>query len=199
MDKVFILHFLGILRHAWGHYLSIPDLLNNVPSIRTLGPFICTFWGYSRHTSRLKPLSIRTRLVEPFTTNKADRAFMRTFCGYYATNRVWARDFGIPGSRGLHGTQSRGIHGRDPVLGGQSHPGPLGAPGGPYKQLRVAKWVLLLNNFLRAFKWAQLDASRTTRTWDKLFQLQPHNIPNLQCMQHRKFHLWNKLQSTKGI
>ena len=58
MDKVFILHFLGILRHAWGHYLSIPDLLNNVPSIRTLGPFICTFWGYSRHTSRLKPLHI---------------------------------------------------------------------------------------------------------------------------------------------
>ena len=65
---------------------------------------------------------------------------------------------GISGSRdpgtglGFTGTESRGIGGRDPVLGGQGHPGPLGARGDPYKQVRVGKWVLLLNNFLRAFK-----------------------------------------------
>ena len=76
---------------------------------------------------------------------------------------------------------------------------PWRALRGPYEQLRVAKWVLLFNNFLRAFKWAQLEFSRTTRSWDRLFQLQPHNIPNRQCMQQRKFHLWNKVQSTKGI
>ena len=76
------------------------------------------------------------------------------------TSRIWRdtlwlgferdRDFTNPAGSGL-GRDWPQIQ-RDPVLGGQGHPGPLGAPGGTYEQLRVAKWVLLLNNFLRAFK-----------------------------------------------
>ena len=59
--------------------LSVPYLLSNMPLMRTLEPLFCTFCGYSGYTSHLKPLSLCTRLVEPFTTNKADRAFMLHF------------------------------------------------------------------------------------------------------------------------
>ena len=56
----------------WSHYLSVPDFLNNIPLLRSLEPPFCTSCGYSWLTSHLKPLSLRTRLAEPFTTNKAD-------------------------------------------------------------------------------------------------------------------------------
>ena len=48
-------------------------------TIDDLRAFNLHFFGYSGYTSRLKPLSLRTRLVEPFTTNKADRDFMLHF------------------------------------------------------------------------------------------------------------------------
>ena len=37
---------------------------------------------------------------------------------------------------------------------------------------RVGKWVLLLNNFFRSFKWALLQVSRITISRDRLFPLQ---------------------------
>ena len=40
---------------------------------------ILYFLWILRHTSRLKPLSLRTRLAEPFTKNKADRASLLHF------------------------------------------------------------------------------------------------------------------------
>ena len=48
-------------------------------TIDDLRAFNLHFFGYSGYTSRLKPLSLRTRLVEPFTTNQAERDFMLHF------------------------------------------------------------------------------------------------------------------------
>ena len=82
-DTAFMLHFCEYwdirVAGAPKATLSVPYLLSKIPLMRTLEPLFCTFCGYSGYTSLLKPLSLHTRLAEPFTTNKADRAFLLHF------------------------------------------------------------------------------------------------------------------------
>ena len=55
-----------------------------------------------------------------------------------------------------------------------------------------------MNNFLRSFKWAQLEISRIKIGWDRFFQLQPLFSPNPQCMQ-QKFPFLEQVGATKKL
>ena len=76
-DKGIILQLLWILRHipvAWSHYLSEPDLLNNIPPLKNLH-FLWLLWTYQSP----EPLSLHTRLVKQYTTIRDLRSYFLHF------------------------------------------------------------------------------------------------------------------------